>query len=138
MTTTRTAHPAVTRPERLVCDEVSAALACVARNSSVRTFDCTDAGPAGTFKAHRAQALHVAAELSAGSLFAIVQPARGGYWASEWTVTGYGQDKTVQRRRAGRGATVTEAVSAMLAELSFHNSHYFAPEEGRLGRLRRT
>lgn len=101
----------------------------VSRNPVVKLRDLSGGEPARKWKEHKRTADGLAAELASGDLFTLVQPAGHGFWASEWTVVGHGEHKSAARRRAGRGATVQEAVEAMMEHPSFHQSHFWRPEE---------
>lgn len=114
----------------------SADLAPLTRNPTIPLIDRSDAAPARSFKAHRAFALEVSSGLSGGSMFTLIQPAKNGYWISEWTVVSEAAGR-IARRRAALGKTLQAAVTDFARHGSFHNSHYFRPEEGLLGWYRR-
>lgn len=115
-----------------------AVLAPLYRNPTVPVHDHSEGPVARSFKAHRAFAEDLAVDLSGGSMLTVVQPAKRGFWVTEWTVlSGKEPGERLARRRAALGRTLADAVSQFATLGSFHNSHYFRPEEGIRGWWRR-
>jgi hypothetical protein len=112
-------------------DTPDAVLAPLYRNPTVPVHDHSTGPVARSFKAHRAFAEDLAADLSGGSMLTVVQPAKKGFWVTEWTVlSGKEPGERLARRRAALARTLPDAVSQFSTLGSFHNSHYFRPEEG--------
>lgn len=111
-------------------------LAPLTRNPTIPLIDRRDALPARSFKSHREFAFAAASGLSGGAMFTLIQPAKRGFWITEWTVVSESAGR-IARRRAALGKTLEAAVAEFVVRPSFHNSHYFRPEEGLLGAYRR-
>jgi hypothetical protein len=120
-------------------DEMTRLIALVRRNPTLRGHDETSGPVAKTWKRHLARANEIATASSPGSTFFLVQRRREArsFWVTEWTVCGLGDEKYAQRRRAAHGKTLSEAFGEFHKRLSFHNSHYYRPEDGVIGWFQR-
>lgn len=109
----------------------------IERNHLIRCFDLRDEPVARSWKQHRQQIIRLVEEHPNQGVIAALQRSPKGYWLSEWTAMGYQVPADAERRRAAVGKDLVTLGENFLKELSYHQSHYFKPEEGLRGWYKR-